>query len=80
MEHTKIASPCVSVCKSDPISGFCYGCGRTDAEKDKWRDKSTTTNWKKENILELKSRLSGWVLVAFEKSYANKNKKINKIN
>tara|TARA_B100000902_G_scaffold149236_1_gene145795 strand:- start:1776 stop:2018 length:243 start_codon:yes stop_codon:yes gene_type:complete len=80
MEHTKIASPCVSVCKSDPISGFCYGCGRTDAEKDKWRDKSTTINWKKENILELKSRLSGWVLVAFEKSYANKNKKINKIN
>ncbi len=80
MEHTKIASPCVSVCKSDPISGFCYGCGRTDAEKDKWRDKSTTINWKKENILELKSRLSGWVLVAFEKSYANKNKKLNKIN
>ena len=80
MEHTKIASPCVSVCKSDPISGFCYGCGRTDAEKDKWRDKSTTINWKKENILELKSRLSGWVLVAFEKSYANKINKINKIN
>ena len=80
MEHTKIASPCVSFCKSDPISGFCYGCGRTDAEKDKWRDKSTTINWKKENILQLKSRLSGWVLVAFEKSYANKNKKLNKIN
>ena len=40
MEHTKIASPCVSICKSDPISGYCYGCGRTDDEKNMWKDKS----------------------------------------
>ena len=38
MEHTKIASPCVSVCKTDPISGYCYGCGRTNDEKLLWKD------------------------------------------
>ena len=77
MEHTKIASPCVSICKSDPISGYCYGCGRTDDEKLKWKDKSTTSNWKIDNLTELKKRLSGWVLFAFEKNYENKSKKLN---
>ena len=33
MEHKNIVSPCISVCKTDPISGFCYGCGRTNDEK-----------------------------------------------
>ena len=77
MEHIKIASPCVSICKSDPISGYCYGCGRTDDEKLKWKDKSTTSNWKIDNLTELKKRLSGWVLFAFEKNYENKSKKLN---
>ena len=77
MEHTKIASPCVSICKTDPISGYCYGCGRTDDEKLKWKDKSTTLNWKKDNLNELKKRLYGWVLFAFEKNYENKSKKLN---
>ena len=77
MEHTKIASPCVSICKTDPISGYCYGCGRTDDEKLKWKDKSTTSSWKKDNLNELKKRLFGWVLFAFEKNYENKSKKLN---
>ena len=77
MEHTKIASPCVSICKTDPISGYCYGCGRTDDEKSKWKDKSTTSNWKLDNLTELKKRLSGWVLFAFEKNYENKSKRLN---
>ena len=77
MEHTKIASPCVSICKTDPISGYCYGCGRTDDEKSKWKDKSTTSNWKIDNLTELKKRLSGWVLFAFEKNYENKSKRLN---
>ena len=29
----KFISPCISICKSDPKTGFCYGCARTDEEK-----------------------------------------------
>ena len=29
----KIISPCVSICKTDPVTGYCYGCGRTNEEK-----------------------------------------------
>ena len=29
----KFLSPCISICKSDPKTGFCYGCARTDEEK-----------------------------------------------
>ena len=76
MEHTKIASPCVSICKSDPISGYCYGCGRTDDEKNMWKDKNTSSNWKLDNLSQLKKRLSGWVLFAFEKNYENKKKRL----
>ena len=76
MEHTKIASPCVSICKSDPISGYCYGCGRTDDEKNMWKDKTTSSNWKLDNLSQLKKRLSGWVLIAFEKNYENKLKRL----
>ena len=28
-----VVSPCISICKTDPDTGFCYGCGRTDEEK-----------------------------------------------
>ncbi len=30
----KIVSPCISICKTDPITGYCYGCARTDEEKN----------------------------------------------
>ena len=26
-------SPCISICKTDPVTGFCYGCARTNEEK-----------------------------------------------
>ena len=29
----KIISPCISICKTDPVTGYCYGCARTDEEK-----------------------------------------------
>ncbi len=29
----KVISPCISICKTDPVSGFCYGCARTNDEK-----------------------------------------------
>ena len=72
MNENNVISPCISVCKSDPISGFCYGCGRTNEEKIKWKDEKTTNEWKFSNLNDLKNRLSSWQLNAFEKSYQSK--------
>ena len=72
MEHNKIISPCISVCKTDPISGYCYGCARTDEEKKIWKDENTSYEWKENNLTELKERLSDWHLNAFEESYKSK--------
>ena len=72
MEQNKIISPCISVCKTDPISGYCYGCARTDEEKKIWKDENTSYEWKENNLTELKERLSDWHLYAFEESYKSK--------
>ena len=69
MSKEKVTSPCISVCKTDPISGFCYGCGRSNDEKKTWKDENTTNEWKLSNIEELRSRLNGWQLEAFNESY-----------
>lgn len=66
---SKTISPCISVCKTDPETGYCYGCGRTDEEKSIWKDENTSTDWKVGNIEIIKSRLSGWQLNSFNKSY-----------
>jgi len=31
-----IPSPCVNICRIDPASGWCEGCGRTTAEIARW--------------------------------------------
>jgi len=67
-------SPCISVCKTDPETGFCYGCGRTEDEKSIWKEESTSSNWKNENLEIIKGRLSGWQLNSFNKSYEFKLK------
>lgn len=64
-----IISPCISICRTDPLTGYCYGCGRTNEEKITWKDPNTSKNWKEENIKILTTRLSGWQKYAFEKSY-----------
>ena len=64
-----VISPCISICKTDPDTGYCYGCGRTDDEKFKWKSGDTTEDWKKQNLKEIKGRLSGWQLESFIKSY-----------
>ena len=69
MDQKNIISPCISVCKTDPLSGYCYGCGRTNDEKKIWKDENTSSDWKKNNLIEIKKRLSNWQLEAFEKSY-----------
>ena len=72
MTEENVISPCISVCKTDPISGFCYGCGRSNDEKKTWKDANTTNEWKLTNIEELRNRLGGWQLEAFNKSYKSK--------
>ena len=58
-----IISPCISICKTDPLTGYCYGCGRSNKDKIKW---------KKENIKKIQKRLNGWQLKSFKESYKHK--------
>ena len=67
-----IISPCISICKTDPVTGFCYGCGRSNEEKKIWKLENTTNEWKINNIKVIKTRLSGWQLESFEQSYTYK--------
>jgi predicted Fe-S protein YdhL (DUF1289 family) len=67
-----IISPCISICKTDPVTGFCYGCGRNNDEKKTWKDSSTSDNWKKQNLEEIQKRLKGWQLESFKESYNHK--------
>ena len=45
-----IVSPCISICKTDPSTGYCYGCGRNNEEKRIWKENNTSDEWKKNNI------------------------------
>ena len=70
-----IVSPCISICKTDPVTGYCYGCGRSDEDKKIWKDPTTTEEWKKQNLKDIEGRMTGWQLESFKESY---NHKINK--
>jgi len=70
----KIISPCISICKSDPKTGFCYGCARTDQEKKIWKNLETTNDWKNRNLKVLTSRMSETQLKTFNQSYDEKIK------
>ena len=70
----KIISPCISICKTEPITGYCYGCARTNEEKKIWKDEKTSDAWKKENLNLIKTRMKGWQLDTFNESYKNKVK------
>ena len=70
----KIISPCISICKTEPITGYCYGCARTNEEKKIWKDEKTDDEWKKENLYLIKTRMKGWQLETFNESYKNKIK------
>ncbi len=70
-----IVSPCISICKTDPLTGYCYGCGRSNEEKKIWKDENTSEKWKEENLKEIQKRLNGWQLESFKESYEHKVKK-----
>ena len=69
-----IVSPCISICKSDPKTGYFYGCGRSNEEKKIWKHEETSDQWKKDNIETIKKRLTVWQLKNFEESYTYKIK------
>ncbi len=72
--NNKVISPCISICKTEPITGYCYGCARTNDEKKIWKDEKTSNDWKKENLDLIKKRMTGWQLQTFNESYKNKIK------
>jgi predicted Fe-S protein YdhL (DUF1289 family) len=67
-----IISPCISICKTDPQTGYCYGCGRNNDEKKMWKLKETSDEWKKSNLIDIQTRLGGWQLRSFKESYSHK--------
>tara|TARA_B110000971_G_scaffold183246_1_gene190550 strand:+ start:14 stop:265 length:252 start_codon:yes stop_codon:yes gene_type:complete len=67
-----IISPCISICKIDPQTGYCYGCGRNNEEKKLWKLEDTTNQWKNDNLTSIQKRLSGWQLESFRDSYKHK--------
>ena len=69
-----IISPCISICKTDPVTSYCYGCARTEEEKKLWKDENTNREWKSKNLELIASRMKGWQLETFKESY---NHKIN---
>ena len=70
-----IVSPCISICKTDPLTGYCYGCGRNNSEKEMWKENNTTDEWKIKNLNEIQKRLNGWQLESFKESYKHKIEK-----
>ena len=71
MKHN-IVSPCISICKTDPVTGYCYGCARTEEEKKLWKDQKTLNEWKTKNLETIISRMKGWQLETFKQSYMHK--------
>ncbi len=67
-------SPCISICKMDPETGYCTGCARSSEEKIKWKDKETSDEWKINNLNEIQKRMANWQLKNFKESYEFKIK------
>mgnify|MGYP001176100543 FL=1 len=67
-----IISPCISICKTDPQTGYCYGCGRNNEEKKLWKLEDTTDHWKNDNLINIQKKLTGWQLESFKDSYKHK--------
>ena len=70
--NNKVISPCISICRTDPVTGYCYGCARTNEEKKLWKNDNTEIQWKEENLKLIISRMQGWQLETFEESYNHK--------
>ena len=67
-------SPCISICKMDPKTGYCYGCARNNEEKINWKDDKISNEWKENNIKEIMERMTDSQLKNFRESYDFKKK------
>ena len=70
--NNKVISPCISICRTDPVTGYCYGCARTNDEKKLWKDEDAKDQWKEENLKIIITRMQGWQLETFKESYEHK--------
>ena len=66
-----IVSPCISICKTDPVTGYCYGCGRSNDDKKMWKDEKTTDEWKKNNLLEIENQTKRLAIRKLSKNHIN---------
>ncbi len=73
--NNKVISPCISICRTDPVTGYCYGCARTNDEKKLWKDEDAKDQWKEENLKIIITRMRGWQLETFKESYEHKKNK-----
>ena len=73
--NNKVISPCISICRTDPVTGYCYGCARTNDEKKLWKDEDAKDQWKEENLKIIITRMQGWQLETFKESYEHKKNK-----
>ena len=73
--NKKVISPCISICRTDPVTGYCYGCARTNDEKKFWKNEGTKDDWKENNLKIIKTRMQGWQLETFKESYSHKKNK-----
>ena len=73
--NNKVISPCISICRTDPVTGYCYGCARTNDEKKLWKDEESKDQWKEENLKIIITRMQGWQLETFKESYEHKKNK-----
>jgi predicted Fe-S protein YdhL (DUF1289 family) len=73
--NNKVISPCISICRTDPVTGYCYGCARTNYEKKLWKDEDAKDQWKEENLKIIITRMQGWQLETFKESYEHKKNK-----
>ena len=62
----KVISPCISICRTDPVTGYCYGCARTNEEKIIWKEESTKNEWKEQNLKIIITRMKGWQQTTFK--------------
>ena len=79
MNKENVITPCITVCRTDPITDFCYGCGRSSEDKKMWSNPNTSDEWKKSNLELIRGRLSGWQQNAWNKSYSHKIKTGNSL-
>ena len=72
MKKQNIVSPCISICKNNHSTGYCYGCARNNEEKKIWKDNYTSDEWKNRNLKNIKKRMNKSQLERFEESYSIK--------